>query len=134
MRSHQQVLKNIAGGIKEDTLLWKTDKPQWRTNQNEYANKDNRPTAIANTRLRFKIQENVKSEMKESRLMDLNKEHFKGWKRQWCSGYDSDEVSAEFDEVYDEQGLAREANRPFFVWGSEFNLGDFALQIIERLF
>ena len=106
MRSHQQVLAKIPGALAKDVALWKTDKEQWRKENQPHASKDNnvKKEARRATRSKYSTKKKVRGKRSEKAKLKLNRRHYKSWKRTW-ENMESDEASADFDLKYDTQGL-----------------------------
>jgi len=107
MRSRQIQLKSSPGALQADVLKHSTDLAGWREDNSPYAdeNPEVKKQAMFLTRQAMKQTVTVDSKMEIDSEMILTKQNFKGWKHQWEPDCSDDENSAEFDEIFESQGL-----------------------------
>ena len=102
------MVAKTAGGLAAEVKKFETDPDAWRKETMPLASGDKEVVAEARADLKRKWNEKAKITKKIdiTRKLKLSKRRYKKWKRQWDSD-SSDEMSAQFDELYDKQGLIR---------------------------
>ena len=108
MRSKQQMVSKTPGGLAQEIKKFDTDIDGWRKETMPLASGDKEVVAECRANLKRKWKETAKITRKVdiTRKLKLSKRRYKKWKRQWDSD-DSDEMSAQWDELFDKQGLTR---------------------------